>query len=99
MASRLDLHNILLGISENVYFQPPESIKIRYPAIVYFRRNIENVHADDASYLHSNSYEITVIDRDPESELMSKISELPMCRYDRHFTSDGLNHDVFIIYY
>lgn len=99
MASRLDLHNILLGISENVYFQPPESIKMRYPAIVYFRRNIENVHADDASYLHSNSYEITVIDRDPESELMSKISELPMCRYDRHFTSDGLNHDVFIIYY
>lgn len=37
MASRLDLQTFLEELleSKNVYFQPPESVKMKYPAIVY----------------------------------------------------------------
>ena len=101
MASRLQLHILLeklLG-SKNVYFQPPASVKMSYPAIRYSRKNIENISADDAVYLQNSCYELIVIDKNPDSELVEKISKLPYCRFDRHYTKDNLNHDVFTIYY
>lgn len=97
--TRLELHEILceaLG-SRNVYFQPPESIKMKYPAIVYSRSDILNDFADDIQYMTSKEYLITVIDKDPDSEIPDKISKLPLCRYDRHYIADNLNHDVFTI--
>ena len=101
MADRLDLHEILCGIlgSRNVYFQPPESIKMEYPAIVYSRSNIDNVSANNSVYMQSYFYELTVIDSDPDSEIVKQISKLPTCRFNRHFTSDNLNHDVFTLFY
>ena len=101
MGTRLELQSIfeeLLG-SRNVYFQPPESIKLKYPAIVYSRRPIENDFANDGVYSQSLSYEVTLIDDDPDSEKVSKMSRLPKCRHDRHFKSDNLNHDVFTLYF
>lgn len=99
MMTRLELHEILceaLG-SRNVYFQPPESIKMKYPAIVYSRSDISNTYADDTAYLTSKEYLITVIDKNPDSEIPDRISKLPLCRFDRHYTADNLNHDVFTI--
>lgn len=85
--------------SRNVYFQPPESIKMKYPAIVYSRSDIVNSFADNLPYIQSHAYTITVIDKDPDSKIVEKVSKLPMCRFDRHFTSDNLNHDVFTLYF
>ena len=101
MASRLKLQNLLESIlgSRNVYYQPPESIKIKYPAIIYSRNNIDNNFADDIVYMQNHTYQIIVIDANPDSEIVNKISKLPMCRYNRHYTSDNLNHDVFILNY
>lgn len=101
MGKRLDLDAIfeeLLG-SNNVYFQPPASVKMQYPAIVYRRYNINNEHADDAVYMQSLEYEVIVIDRDPDSEIVMKVSRLPRCRHERHYTADGLNHDAFKLIY
>lgn len=101
MESRLELHELLcetLG-SRHVYFQPPDSVKMKYPAIVYSRSNISNTFANDSVYKQSLAYAVTVIDEDPDSEIVEKVSRLPMCSFDRHFTSDNLNHDVFTIYY
>ena len=101
MADRLDLQAMLeklLG-SHNVYYQPPESIKMSYPAIVYSRENIENKHADDNVYMQKYFYKVTVIDDDPDSEIVSKVSKIPTCRFNRHYTADNLNHDTFILYY
>lgn len=101
MGSRLTLQTMLeelLG-SRNVYFQPPASINLLYPAIVYSRSKIENVFADDTVYKQDKSYELTIIDEDPDSEIVDKISKLPKCRYERHFVSDNLNHDVFILFW
>lgn len=101
MGSRLELQNLLESIlgSRNVYYQPPESIKIKYPAIIYSRNNIDNNFADDIVYIQNHTYQIIVIDANPDSEIVNKISKLPMCRYNRHYTSDNLNHDVFILNY
>ena len=101
MGSRLDLQTkleTLLG-SKNVYYQPPASVRMNYPAIVYSRSNIENRHADDDVYVQAYFYEVIVIDEDPDSEIIENISKLPGCRFDRHYTSDNLNHDVFTLYY
>lgn len=101
MASRLELQALLeelLG-SRNVYFQPPETVKLSYPAIVYSRESIENRHANDSVYKQSLRYSVTVIDKNPDSDLPLKISQLPMCRHDRSFKSDNLNHDVFTLYF
>ena len=83
--------------SRNVYFQPPENIKMKYPAIVYTRSDIKNTYADNEVYKQDNVYQITVIDANPDSDIVKKISKLPMCRYNRNFKSDNLNHDVFVI--
>ena len=101
MATRIDLQNVLeelLG-SRNVYYQPPESLKMNYPAIVYTRKTIDNSYANNSVYKQNYAYEITVIDKNPDSEIVNKISKLPTCRFDRHFKSDNLNHDVFTLYY
>lgn len=97
--SRIKLQNILEEIlgSRNVYFQPPENIKMKYPAIVYTRSDIKNTYADNEVYKQDNVYQITVIDANPDSDIVKKISKLPMCRYNRNFKSDNLNHDVFVI--
>lgn len=99
--SRFELHRILCDIlgSRNVYFQPPESIKIKYPAIIYSRTNLKNVFADNLPYKQSIAYQITIIDEDPDSIIVEKFYKLPLCQFNRHFTSDNLNHDVFTLYY
>lgn len=101
MHSRLELQSLLEAIlgSRNVYFTPPASIKMSYPAIVYELENIENGHADGGPYIQNFRYAVTVIDKNPDSEFISKISKLPTCSYERSFKSDNLNHTVFSLYY
>lgn len=101
MADRLEFQRILEDIlgSRNVYFQPPASVKLRYPAIVYSRSVIDNLTADDRVYKQDVGYEVVVIDYDPDSRIVFDISRLPKCRHTSHFVEDNLYHDAFKIYY
>jgi len=101
MGSRLDLHTLLISIlgSTNVYFQPPSSTLMQYPCIVYQRSKINTRHANNGPYHHEKKYQVTVIDRNPDSEIVDAVMNLPKCLFDRHFTSENLNHDVFNIYF
>ena len=101
MASRLELQTKLeelLG-SRNVYFNPPESLKMQYDAIRYSRRKIDKKHANDAAYITQKCYELILISRDPDNPLVDKILALPYCSYDRQYYADNLSHDVFTLYY
>ena len=101
MNRRLELSALLrntLG-SDNVYFQPPETVKMKYPAIVYSLDNIQNVHADDGVYLSHRRYSVTLIEKNPDSPTVERLSALPMCQFNRHYTSDNLNHFVFTLYF
>lgn len=88
----------LLGL-ENVYYQPPESIKMEYPAIRYSKTDIDTKSANDSNYIINNKYEIIVIDRRPDNPFVYKLLQLPMCSYERHYISDNLHHDVLTLYY
>lgn len=101
MERRLELQSIFESIleSRNVYFQPPASIQMKYDAIRYSRKDIENVYANDNVYNQHDCYEVVAIYKNPDSDLPRKISRLPMCSFDRHYVADNLNHDVFTIYY
>ena len=101
MRTRLELQTLLEDIlgSRQVYYQPPDSVKMQYPAIVYSRSDIDTRYANDSAYMQSLVYELIVIDKNPDSDIPMKISQLPMCNFDRHYTSDNLNHDVFTIYF
>lgn len=101
MSSRLELQTLLENIlgSRNVYYQPPASVSMKYPAIIYSRDNIRNTFAGNRVYAQALAYSITVIDKNPDSEIVKKVSQLPMCTFDRHYVSDNLNHDVFTLFF
>lgn len=101
MAPRLELQallELLLG-STNVYHQPPPSIKMQYPCIVYHRNQDETTFADNKPYQIQRRYQVTVIDRNPDSLIPGKIAALPMCVFDRWYVSDQLNHDVYKLFF
>ena len=99
MASRLGLQDILETIlgSLNVYYQPPNSLIMKYPAIVYSRDTIKETFANDNVYTIVKSYEVIVIDKDPDSEIVDKVGAIQSCKFIRNYTVDNLNHDVFTI--
>lgn len=72
---------------------------MRYPAIVYSQDDEDVSYADNKRYRGFKRYLVTVIDRDPDSELNDKVAELPYCGYDRRFVTDGLNHTVYNLYF
>ena len=101
MGQRLQLQTLLeelLG-SRNVYFQPPANVQMEYPAIVYSRDDIDTVFAGNLPYRSVKRYQVTVIDRDPDSEIPMRVAALPMCVFSRHFKADNLNHDVYNLYF
>ena len=101
MAIRTELHTLLVELlgNENAYFQPPSNIQLKYPCIIYNRSYIDPKFADNIVYGTKKRYSVTVIDQDPDSPIPDKIGSLPLCRFDRHFVADNLNHDVFNIYF
>lgn len=101
MADRLELHSVLQELlgSSNVYYQPPESIKMQYDAIRYSKKTIDSKYANDRKYSMIDCYEIIVISRLPDNPVIKKLLSLPYCSYDRHYVADNLHHDVFTIYW
>ena len=101
MASRLELHETLCEVLGNgyVYFQPPTSLKMKYPCIRYSLSGIEGTHANNSLYKTDKSYELILIDSNIESEFVEKLMKLPLCRFNRFYIADGLYHWVFNIYY
>jgi hypothetical protein len=101
MDRRLQLQALLeelLG-SDQVHFQPTSNLEMVYPAIVYERDFASIVRADNALYRHMKRYQVTIIDRDPDSPFPDKVAALPMCTFVRHFKADNLNHDIYSLYY
>lgn len=111
MAPRLQLQSLLRNLNQvpgeepdpeldiQVYFQAPPNTGMNYPCIIYRRDRSDTTFADNIPYRYKKRYQITVIDRDPDSVIPDKVAQLPMCTSERHFVVDNLNHDVFNIYF
>ena len=100
--NRLQLHEKLVDLlgSRNVYFQPPPSLQMNFPCFVYERASGLTEYAEDMPYKYNQSYNITYVSKDPDTEVMLKKIAMgfPMIRYNRHYTANNLNHDTFILY-
>lgn len=98
---RIKLHETLVELfgSNNVYYRPPENLKMQYPCIRYTKENIIGTHADNITYKKTDRYQVTVIDKKPDNAVIDKLLDLPMSAFATHYESDNLNHDVIIIYY
>lgn len=83
-----------------VYFQPPESVKMGYPCVVYFLDNVWTQNADNRNYINTNRYDLTYISRSPSVEIVDQImSYFQMISMNRSYTSDGLYHYNFTLFY
>lgn len=97
--SRLQLHELLLTLTPNVYFQPPASKDMDYPCIVYMRDSADTQFAGNKPYIYVKRYMVTVIDRNPDSDIPDKVAALPQCLFNRNYPANGLHHDVFNLYF
>lgn len=88
----------ILGLP-NVYYQPPSDDRMQYPCIVYEQDDIHTQHADNGPYKMHDRYQVTFIRHEPDSPVKHKLMALPFSSFSRHFATDGLNHDVFVIHH
>lgn len=106
MGDRLDLHErlaMVLDLMEpdgdrHVYFNPPPSVSLKYPAIRYSLNSIDSVYANGGTYRNAPSFDITLIDEEPDTAYLVKILQLPYCKFNRFYRVDNLNHWNFTIY-
>ena len=103
MDRRTSLNEELVAIlgdgTRHVYFQPPNDMEMSYPCIVYERHDINNTQADNDIYLHKIQYTVIVIDRNPDSDIVKRMSKFRNAKFKSHYVADNLNHDSFEIYY
>lgn len=101
LSNRKDLSELLRSIlgdnRENVYFQPPESLKLKYPCIVYELGSYLPTKADNKAYLIRESYSITLITKLPDTEIGKQLLNVEGSKFDRYFVNDNLYHYVFTI--
>ena len=102
MADRLILQAIfeeILG-SRNVYFQPPESVKMSYDAIRYELGGKDLRRANNKIYTTTNRYEGVVITSNPDTAIPDKLlASFEMCSLGRPYVADNLNHYPFTLYF
>ena len=102
MGLRTELHNelkTLLG-SSNAYFQPPESIRMKYPCYVYSREPSHILRADNQAYRRVRKYDLIYITLDPDDPLIEKTEDhFQMCKFRRSYKADDLNHYYYDLYY
>jgi len=99
MKKREDLHKLLKTYCPNVYYQPPESLKLKYPCIIYAREKLTTQKADNSKYLIHCSYSMRYVSKEPDDPTVTELLLLPFCEHSRHYVADNLHHDSFTIYY
>lgn len=99
---RLELHEKLCDIlgSRNVYFQPPNGTQIQYPCIIYKRDSSSADYADNKTYLFTPEYQIMYISTSSINDVVENLlEEFSLIRFIRHYTADGLSHDILNLFY
>ena len=101
MDRRIALHNLLKSSNPaSCWFQPPDNTKLVYPAIVYKRKHGNSEYADNRTYRFTPCYEIKVFDANPDSPFIPwMVENVPGVRYVNHYTTGGLNVEVFEVYW
>jgi len=97
--SRVELDRILrttLG-TDHVYYDPPESFKLKYPCIVYSLSRHQDMFADNRRYFRTKRYTLVYITRDADDPMVETLDDLEYCHLNRPYTADGLFHYAYDI--
>ena len=99
--TRLEIQSMLENIlgSRNVYYQPPSSIQIKYPAIVYSLEGMTNNHASNGVYLTQKAYKVIYIDSNPDNEMVSVLNNIMHSVFNSYYVTDNLHHYAYTIYF
>lgn len=94
---RLLIHDILSEIPnvKKVYYQPPSSKKLEYPCIIYTLNSFRTKYSSNGRYLTFPEYTVTLIDKNPTSEIQKSLMDLSgdiYIKFDRVFTADNMYH-------
>ena len=98
---RVELDTILrttLGTT-NVYFDPPESFKLKYPCIVYSLGGHTERKAENQTDIGLKRYTLLYITKDADDPMVDTLEDLEYCHLNRPYASDGLFHYAFDIYF
>lgn len=99
MGRRLELNTLLKTLCDNVYFQPPENLRLEYPCIVYSRDRGVTEFAGNLPYRYEQKYQVSFISREPDDTVQEQLRLLEKCVHVRFFTANQLNHDVFSLFF
>ena len=99
MDRRLEFQELLESICSTVYFQAPPNNEMVYPCILYKRDGADTRFADNAPYRRTTRYQVTIISDDPDNGLREAVASLPTSSFNRFFTANNLNHDVYNVYF
>lgn len=90
---------VIPGVTE-AYYQDPGDSSMLPPYIMIERTAPSNVrHADNIMYNLYKQYTVTVVVRDPRSEIPDLVEALPFTRLDRVFRLNGLHHFAFSVFF
>lgn len=98
---RVKLHHVLEDIisSRHVYFQPPESVKLEYPCIVYNLAKVPVQHADNTVYLMNPKYVIRYISKGPDDRTKLLLVQSLGVPIIQTYAQNGLYHYIYELYY
>lgn len=101
MSIRLSLQAVLESLLNcTVYFDPPESIKLSYPCVVYSLAKKDILRADNKVYQMRNMYTVKCLSKDPDNNMADiLLNALPYSSFENRYTHDHIHHDVLNIYY
>ena len=98
--SRYALHTELQEFADAVYFQPPSNIRMNYPCIIYHKISKIKEYANDKWYFKKQGYQITVIDKDPDSLIADDLEDhFQYCAISQYFVNENLHHVTLELYY
>lgn len=83
---------------DRVYFQPPESIKMAYPAVVFHLSDLAATRGSNTVFSMRDRYTVTVMDKQPFPEYLYDLQRVPYTSLDTTYRVNGLNHFVYTMY-
>lgn len=95
--SRMKLSKFLNEICPNTYFQPPPTVRLKYPCFVYRKTKLETVNADNAPYILHTRYTVTYIDHNPDSGIPEMLAMTSGFTHEGQITKDNLYQDTFSV--
>ena len=100
MSKRLEVHERLKKICDNVYYQTgDEKLTLSFPCIIYHQKPPNTINSNNKPYIRQDSYDVTFISRRESDDYMKLYDHFHFVDVKQFFISDGLYHKVVNIKY